>query len=53
MCNREANGCANLLENLGHTSLELNCNFFFYILPYALKLLLKDGVRGVSLSRFI
>jgi ribonuclease HI len=49
---REANRCADLLANLGHTSLDFNCNFIDVFSP-TLKLLLEDDVRGVSFPRLI
>jgi hypothetical protein len=49
---REANRCADLLANLGHSSLDFNCNFL-NVSPFALKLLLEDDVRGVSFPRFV
>jgi ribonuclease HI len=49
---REANRYADLLANLGHTSLDFNCNFIDVFSP-TLKLLLEDDVRGVSFPQLI
>jgi hypothetical protein len=48
----DANQFTDLLTNVGHYSLDVNCNFF-EVFPLALKLLQKNDVREVSLPHLV
>jgi hypothetical protein len=49
---RGTNRCADMVANLEHSSLDFNCNFLD-VSHFALKLILEDDLRGVSLPRFV